>query len=198
VSDRKLVLAAAVCNVFIIVLCFAVYGANSAGAGAAARNTARFAICFFLTGFAAPGLRNWLPRYPQSASLIQAFVAAQMVHFCSVIVFQTKFAAKPLQVGAPQIAVVLVGFSTVLVAGLTATPWPQSRIRSGVHVVSLYFIWLILAADYPKHPVKSLRLVVIPVILALVLRHLPRGPANYVESKGSSAPGAIQSPTALR
>ena len=37
----------------------------------------------------------------------------------------------------------------------------------------LYLIWLILAADYAKHPVKTLRLVVIPVVLALVLRHLP-------------------------
>ena len=37
----------------------------------------------------------------------------------------------------------------------------------------LYLIWFILAADYAKHPVKTLRLVAIPVVLALVLRHLP-------------------------
>jgi len=196
-SDRKLILAAAFCNVFIILLCFAVYGTNGAGAGAAARNTARFAICFFLTGFAAPGLREWLPRYPQSASLIPAFVAAQMVHFCSVIVLQAKFVAKPLQLGAPQIAIVLVGFSIVLVAGLTAAPSSHSRIHSAVHVVSLYLIWLVLAADYPSHPIKALRLVAIPVFLALVLRHLPKRRANYLDSSAISVPGTMQPPSAL-
>jgi len=52
----------------------------------------RLAICFFLAGFAAPGLRKWLAWYPEPAMLIQAFVAAQLVHFCSVIRLHTKFA----------------------------------------------------------------------------------------------------------
>ena len=91
-SNPKLLLAVAVSNVLIIGLCFATYGMDAEGAGVATRSTARFAICFFLAGFAAPGLGKWLPWYPEGANLIQAFVAAQMVHFCSVIALHTKFA----------------------------------------------------------------------------------------------------------
>ena len=40
-SDRKLILVAAFWNVFIIVLCFAVYGTNGAGAGASGNRSAR-------------------------------------------------------------------------------------------------------------------------------------------------------------
>jgi hypothetical protein len=129
---------------------------------------------FFLASFAAPGLRKWLPWYPQPAPLIQAFVAAQMVHFGAVIALHTKFAAEPLHLGPPQIAVVLLGFSLILATGLTATPRPQSRVYSLAHVVFPYVIWLILAADYPGHPVKPVRLIAIPVLFALVLMHLPR------------------------
>jgi hypothetical protein len=173
-SSHKLLLTAAFCNVLIILLCLAVYGMNAEGAGTAARDTARFAICFFLAGFAAPGLRKWLHWYPDPAILIQAFVAAQMVHFCSVVALHTKFAAEPLQLGAPQIAIVVAGFSIVLGVGLTASPRTESRIYGVGHICFLYLIWLILAADYTQHPVKSLRLVAIPVVLALILRHLPR------------------------
>jgi hypothetical protein len=173
-SSRKPLLAAALCNVLIIVLCFAVYGMNGEGAGAATRNTARFAICFFLAGFAAPGVRKWLAWYPQPATLIQAFVAAQLVHFCSVVALHTKFAAEPLRLGAPQLAIVLAGFSLVLGVGVTAMPRTQSRIYvRAAHVVLLYSIWLILAADYAQHPIRALRFVAIPVVVALVVRHLP-------------------------
>jgi hypothetical protein len=183
-SNRKLLVTAVAGNVLVIALCFAIYGMNHEGAGSATRNTARFAICFFLAGFAAPGLRKWLPWYPQPAPLIQAFAAAQLVHFCAVIALHTKFAAEPLHLGLPQIAVVLLGFSLILAigilstgipaTGLTATPHPQSRVSSVAYVVLLYLVWLILAADYPGHPVKPVRLIAIPVFLALVLRHLPR------------------------
>jgi hypothetical protein len=129
-SNRNLLLTAAACNVVVIVLCFVVYGMNVEGAGAATRNTARFAICFFLAGFAAPGIRKWLPWYSQPATLIHAFVAAQMVHFCSVIVLHTKFAAAPLQLGVPEIAVVLVGFSIVVGAG-------RSSLANGYSSISM-------------------------------------------------------------
>lgn len=184
-SNRKLLVTAAAGNVLVIALCFAVYGMNHEGAGSATRNTARFAICFFLAGFAAPGLRKWLPWYPQPAPLIQAFVAAQMVHFGAVIALHTKFAAEPLHLGPPQIAVVLLGFSLILATGLTATARPQSRVSSVAHVVLPYVIWLILAADYPGHPVKPVRLIAIPVLFALVLRHLPRPRASRSEAVAS-------------
>jgi hypothetical protein len=185
-SNRRLLLTAAFCNVVVIVLCFAVFGMNAEGAGAATRNTARFAICFFLAGFAAPGIRKWLPWFPQAETLIQAFVAAQMVHFCSVIALHTKFAAEPLQLGAPQIALVVLGFLIVLGAGLTAA---KPRPYSYAHVLLLYLIWLILAADYSEHPVKPLRFVAVPVFLALVLRHLPRRQANEPALKATSGAG---------
>ena len=181
-TKRNLLLIATLCNVLIIVLCFVVYGLNTEGAGAATRYTARFAICFFLAGFAAPGLRKWLPWYPEPAVLIQAFVAAQMVHFCAVILLHTRFSAEPLQLGAPQIAIVVVGSSIVLGVGLTAQPRAQSRVYSAARVVFLYLVWLILAADYPTHPVKALRLVGILVFLALALRHLPRRKSNELAS----------------
>jgi hypothetical protein len=169
----KLLIAPALSNIFIIVLCFVLYGMNAEGAGAATRSTARFAICFFLAGFAAPGLRKWLSWYPPPAPLIQAFVAAQLVHFCSVILLYTTFGAEPQRLDAPQVVIVVVGFSIVLGVGLTASLRPQTRIRSAAYVVLQYVIWLILAADYTKHPIKTLRLVAIPVFFALVLRHLP-------------------------
>jgi hypothetical protein len=104
-----------------------------------------------------------------------ASVAAQMVHFCAVIALHTKFAAEPLQLGGPEIAITLVGFSIVLGVGITAPLRLQPHILyRAVHRVLLYMIWLILAADYTKHPIKSLRLVATLVVIALVLRHLPR------------------------
>ena len=153
----------------------------------------RLAICFFLAGFAAPGLRKWLAWYPEPAMLIQAFVAAQLIHFCSVIMLHTKFADGPLRLDAPQVVIVLVGFSIVVGAGLTATLCTRSHIYGAAQIVLLYLIWLILAADYAKHPVKTLRLVVIPVVLALVLRHLPvwgRLKTLPKASVGQSAPDA--------
>jgi hypothetical protein len=187
-SNRKLLLAAAFSNVVIIGICFAIYGTNAEAAGVATRSTARFAICFFLAGFAAPGLRKWLPRYPDAANLVRAFVAAQMVHFCAVIALHTKFAAEPLHLGGPEIAVTLVGFSIVLGVGITAPLRLQSQILyRAAHRILLYMIWLILAADYTKHPIRSLRLVAALVVFALVLRHLPQRNTTKPESKFSAS-----------
>ena len=66
---------------------------------AAARNTARFAICFFLTGFAASGLRKWLGWRADPAILMQAFVAPQMIHFCSVICTTHEISGGPSATG---------------------------------------------------------------------------------------------------
>ena len=97
---------------------------------------------------------------------------------------------KRFKLGLPQIAVVLLGFSLILAigilaTGLTATPRPQSRVSSVAHVVLPYVVWLILAADYSGHPVKPVRLVAIPVFLALVLRHLPQRRAPRSEAVAS-------------
>jgi hypothetical protein len=187
-SNRKLLLAAAFSNVLIIGICFAINGMNAEGAAVATRSTARFAICFFLASFAGPGLRKWLPWYPDTANLIQAFVAAQMVHFCAVIALHTKFAAEPLQLGGTEIAITLVGFSIVLGVGITAPLRRQSHILyRAAHRVLLYMIWLILVADYARHPIKPLRFVATLVVIAVVLRHLPQRHATKPESKFPSS-----------
>jgi hypothetical protein len=172
-ANPRLVLIAAVGNVLVIAGCFAIYGWNAEGAGAATRSTARFAICFFLAGFVAPGIRKRMAGYPEAAGLIQAFVAAQMVHFCAVIALHTKFAAEPLHLGAPQIAAVLIGFSIVLGVGITASPRIHSNFSRAAHTVLLYIAWLILVIDYAKHPTAAFRVVAIAVLIAVVLRHLP-------------------------
>ncbi|HXH65564.1 MAG TPA: hypothetical protein VNI81_00090 [Candidatus Limnocylindrales bacterium] len=115
-----------------------------------------------------------MPRYPEGAELILAFVAAQMVHFCAVIALHTRFAAEQFRLDDPHLAVIMVGFSIVMGAGITASSRTQSKIVRTRHVVLLYRLWLIFAIDYAKHPVKQFRLVAVVVVLALLLRHIPR------------------------
>src|ERR1041384_254257 len=187
-SNGKLLLAAAFSNVLIIGICFAINGMTAEGAAVATRSTARFAICFFLASFAGPGLRKWLPWYPDTANLIQAFVAAQMVHFCAVIALHTQVAAEPRHLGGTEIAITLVGFSIVLGVGITAPLRRQSHILyRAAHRVLLYMIWLILVADYARHQIKPLRFVATLVVIAVVLRHLPQRHATKPESKFPSS-----------
>ena len=171
---RKLIAFAVVVNLVIIAACFASSGWNEAGAGAATRNTARFAIIFFLLGFAAPGLRKWLSWWPESWVLLQAFVAAQFVHFGAVTLLHTVFAEGGFHLGIPQVVLVAVGFSIVAGAGWTAVPEPGKRLRAAANLVLVYLIFLILVADYSQHPVKAMRWMTVPLALAFVLRHLPR------------------------
>jgi hypothetical protein len=173
-SNRRLVAAAIICNCLIIGLCFAMFGINAEGAGSATRNTGRFAMVFFLARFAAPGLANLIVSLPKTSSLIYAFVAAQMVHFGSVAVLHTLFAKQPLSLSVPLVAIVASGFSIVAAAGLTVDPHPQFRFYTIVHIFTIYGIFLILAADYLQHPVKPLRVIAVPVLASLLLRHLPR------------------------
>src|ERR1051325_7570012 len=55
------------------------------------------------------------------------------------------------------------------------------------HRVLLYMIWLILVADYARHPIKPLRFVATLVVIAVVLRHLPQRHATKPESKFPSS-----------
>lgn len=174
-SNPKLVTAAALGNAVVIVVCFAIYGLNTEGAAAATRSTARFAICFFLAGFAEPGLRKWLRWLPNAASLIQAFVGAQMVHFCAVIALHTRFAPGPQHLSGARAAGILAGFSLVLGSGIAASSRLQSKTSRALNVALLYVLWLIFAIVYAAHPVKSFRLAEVGVVIALVLRHLPPG-----------------------
>jgi hypothetical protein len=162
-------------------------GWNAEGAGSAARNTARFASLFFAAGFAGPRLRALCPPLPQSATVIQAFFAAQMVHFASVALLHSRFAEQPLHLGVPQIGIVLAGFSLVAIAGLTATPNPTSRLYRLAQLVSIHLIFLIYFLDYLRHPVKPLRVLAAVFLVALALRYLPyRGRSGAIPAPASS------------
>jgi hypothetical protein len=174
-SSRKLWIWAALGDLSVGLLSFAVHGFNAAGAGSATRNTARFAICFLLVGFAAPGLKNWWPAFTEPANLIRAYMAAQFVHFAFVTNLHTTF-ANQIEIGLPQIAISLFGFSLVAATGYTATA--VTRSGTVIHTVLLYINWLILAIDYSKNPDRMMRMAAIPVFLALLLRHLPRPKAQ--------------------
>jgi hypothetical protein len=181
-SSQKLWIWAALGDLLVGIGSLAIHGFTVAAAGSATRNTARFAICFLLTGFAAPGLRKWFEGFPDPTNLIRAYMAAQFVHFAFVINLHTTF-ADSIQIGIPQIVISLLGFSLVAVTGYTASA--GSRVGVRIHTVLLYINWLILAADYSKHPIKFMRLAAIPVFLALILRWLPRPKAQ--DAKTASA-----------
>ena len=170
-SSRKLWISAAIGDLLVGLGSLAVHGYTTAAAGSATRNTARFAILFLLTGFAATGLRKWFPGFTDPVDLIRAYMAAQFVHFAFVINLHTVFADRIL-IGLPQVTIALLGFSLVAATGFTASAVTRAGVR--IHTFLLYINWLILAADYSKHPVWFMRFAAIPVFLALILRWLPR------------------------
>ena len=170
----RLISFAVVSNLALILLCVSISGWNEAGAGAATRNTARLAIVFFLLGFSSPGLRKWIHGWPEPSIPLHMFVAAQFVHFGAVALLHTAFANGGLQLGIPQVIVVIAGFALVAGVGWTAIPDPGKRLRTAIHTVLLHLIFLFLLADYSQHPVRPLRWMLVPLAIALGLRHLPK------------------------
>lgn len=157
-------------NCVVATATYAVSGWNAAVAHAAARNTARFSLIWLAVGFAAPGLVRFMRALPAETRLIQAFVCAHLVHFATVSLLLVMFergrvAQNPVEMAAT----VLIGAGAVITAGLTATP-RSSRIYAGIHRVTLYIVFLIFLTAYLKHPVKPLRLVAVPLGIALLLR----------------------------
>jgi hypothetical protein len=181
-SNSKLWIWGAIGNLLVGFGSLAVHGFTTASAGSATRNTARFAILFLLAGFAAPGLRKWFLPFDQASNLIVAYMAAQFVHFAFVINLHTAFADMS-EIGLPQIAISLLGFSLVAATGFTAAAMTKAGVR--LHTVLLYINWLILALDYPQHPSRHMRLVAIPVFLALILRWLPKATAESASAAGA-------------
>ncbi len=186
VLDRKLLSIAVIGNCVVVALSFAVSGWNATGASSATRNTARFAIAFFLAGLASPGLKRWIRSFPEHFTLIKAFVAAQMIHFGCVALLHTLFAPARFHLSLGEVLITIVGFSLVVAAGATAVPRPGQRFYGAVQSFALYVIFLILAADYSEHPVKMLRLVLIPVLSAMLLRHLPRRSERSLSANAST------------
>jgi hypothetical protein len=193
---QKLLAFAAIANGAIIVAWYATLGLNEPGGGAATRFTARFAIVFFLIGFAAPGLRKWLAGFPDGSLWMQAFVIAQFVHFAAVIFLHAAFVEHGLHLGIGEVAIVLAGFTAVAGIGLTASPLPGRRIRSAIHIFLIYVILLILAADYFQHPIKPLRWMLLPIVLAFLLRHLPR--RSPIQNVGEQSDESSRAPLATK
>lgn len=146
------------------------HGWNAGGAHAAARNTARFSSLWFLVAFAAPGLCRLIRGLPAGARLVQAFVAAHLVHFAAVAALIASFETPHLVQKPVASAVILVfGFSLVVAAGLTAPP-RASRLCSRLHTATLYVLFLIFFLAFAQNTVKPLRLMAVPLALALLLR----------------------------
>ncbi|MGE5206725.1 MAG: hypothetical protein ACM3PW_13995, partial [Chlamydiota bacterium] len=104
------------------------------------------------------------------AHLVQAFVAAHLVHFAVVAALIANFerahlTQKPLQ----SAAVLLIGFSLVVGTGLTSMP-RRSRFYSTLHSVTLYSLFVIFFLALARNPVRPLRFMAVPLALALLLR----------------------------
>ena len=174
-NGRTPIWVAVIGNSAVAAATFAIYGWNASAAHAAARYTARFSLLWFIVGFAAPGLARFVRSLPSETRLIQAVVGAHLVHFAVVGGLIAIFERTPfLQNPARSAAVVVLGFAVVLGAGLTATQRGASRLYSAVHQSLLYVIFLIFFLAYARNPVKLLRLLVVGLGLAIVLR-LARG-----------------------
>src|SRR5690348_2500174 len=169
-GTRLLLGVAAASNILVALATVAVHGWNTGGAHAAARNTARFSSLWFLVAFAAPGLARRVRGLPAGARLIQAFVAAHLVHFAVVAALiasfeRTHLAQKPVQ----SAAILLIGFSLLMGAGITSTlGW--SPVNLAVHLFSMYSLFLIFSLAYALNSVKPLRAMTVAFAMALLLR----------------------------
>lgn len=167
---RWLLSIAAASNLSVAVATIALHGWNAAGAYAAARNTARFSSVWFMVAFAAPGLSRLVRGLPAAARLVQAFVAAHLVHFAVVAALIASFErAHLVQKPLASAAILVFGFSLVVGAGLTATA-RGSRYYIVLHTLTLYVLFLIFFLAFAPNAVKPLRLMAIPLALALLLR----------------------------
>lgn len=123
-----------------------------------------------MVAFAAPGLTRLVRGVPVGARLVQAFVAAHLVHFGVIGALIASFETAHLVQKPIAFAVILVfGFSLVVGAGLTATP-RGSRFYSGLHKFTLYALFLIFSLAFVQNAMKPLRLMAVPLALALIVR----------------------------
>ena len=161
---------AAASNLSVALATIAALGWNATGAHAAARNTARFSCLWFVVAFAAPGLARLVRSLPDATHLVYAFVGAHLVHFAVVAALIASFeTAHLVQKPGLSAAILLIGFSVVVGAGLTAR-CGGSRLYTTMHRVLLYLLFLIFFLAFAHNAVKPLRLMAVPLGLALLLR----------------------------
>jgi hypothetical protein len=174
-------------NLFVAATTFAVHGCTAAGAHAAARNTARLAFLVFLIAVSIPGLTHLIRGLPTEENLTYAYVATHFVHYAVVSVLLVAFESAPLrQAPGKSAAIVLLGFLVVLIIGITARPRP-SRFYGAVHGLALYSVFVIFFLIYLRYRVKPLRLLVIPLGLALILRLTSKLLSTRTSRGGSGA-----------
>jgi len=170
VSTRTVVLSAAASNLIVVAAAYAVHGWNVAGAHAAARNSARLSALWFALAFAAPGLVRFFRGLPTPTTLVYSFFAAHLVHFLTVAVLLVRFEfSHVMQNPARAAAVVLGGFTLVLVAAVTAKPNASWSYRY-LHKTALYAIFLIFFLAFARQSSNPLRALAAVLALSLFLR----------------------------
>jgi hypothetical protein len=162
------VLSALFGNLAVAAITLAILGWNSAGAHAAARNTARFSALFCAAALASPAVFRIFHRDRES-QLILAFVAAHVVHFLTVAALLVTFERAHIAERAAQsVAVIAVGFSLTLGLGLAATAVRPAA--KAIRSITLYAASLIFFLAFFHHNVRPLRAIAVIIAVALVLR----------------------------
>lgn len=166
---KFLMFSAGMANLLMVLGTFAAWGWNSAGAHAAARNSARFAAIWFLVAFAAPALVRMTPRLPSPHLLLWAWFAAHLVHFASVAVLLATFErAHIAQHPGQSTIVLLVGAGVVFGTALTALS--HSRAGLVIHNISLYAVFTLFILAFAHNRVIALRFLAVALGIALILR----------------------------
>jgi hypothetical protein len=161
--------SAATANCVVALATLATQGWNSAGAHAAARNSARFSAMWFVVAFAAPGLQQFIRGLPSAMTLLWAWFAAHLVHFASVAVLLSTFDRPHLaQHPGRAVLVLLIGSGVVFGAALTASS--HSPLYRVIHKLSLYAVFALFTLAFAHNRVPGLRLLAVALGLALVLR----------------------------
>jgi hypothetical protein len=169
-SDRTPIRMATIGNLAVTAVTLVLGGWAAGGAHAAARNTARFSALWFMAGLAAPGLGRWVRGMPAEARMIQAFVAAHLVHFATVAALLLAFEAAHLRHHPAQAAAtVLGGFALVAAMGLMASP-QASRLHTIFRRLLLSVIFFIFLVAFLRDVFKPLRVLAVGLVLALMVR----------------------------
>jgi hypothetical protein len=168
-SGRSALMIAVVGNGIVLCLSWVVYGWNLAGVHVAARNTARFSALWFLAGFAAPGLVRWIRGWPAETDVLEAFVAAHMVHYGSVLAVLAFDPAHLLHHPIAAGVAIAGGFLLVLGLGLTARP-RVSELYGYLHRFLLYAIFLVFFVGLLNDRFRPFRVLAGLLGLGLILR----------------------------
>jgi hypothetical protein len=168
-SGRSALMIAVAGNGIVAGLSWAWYGWNMGGVHVAARNTARFSALWFMAGFAAPGLVRWIRGWPAEAALLQAFVAAHMVHYASVIAVLAFDPAHLLHHPITAGVAIVGGFLLVLGVGLTAKP-RAAELYGYLHRFLVYAIFLVFFAGLLNDRFRPFRMLAALLGLGLILR----------------------------